>query len=312
MLELRKDYLLDRWVIISEKRGQRPKQFKKIEVKKDDGFCFFCPGNEHTTPPETGRIEEKGKWKIRWFPNKFPAVDEKGNPSIVSKGFFSHTAAYGRHEVIAETPDHKKQLWDLKAKEIKEVLEVYVQRIKELSRLPKIKYVLVFKNHGRDGGTSLIHTHTQVMAYNKIPELVKEEAEAIKKYKKCPYCDIINKESNSKRRVFANKSFVSFAPYASRFNYEVWLFPKRHVKNITELDDKELDDLASMLQKILAKLKSLNCGYNFFLHYAPKGSNLHFHIEVTPRIATWAGYELSSNETINSVSPESAAEFYRK
>jgi UDPglucose--hexose-1-phosphate uridylyltransferase len=312
MLELRKDYLLDRWVIISEKRRQRPKQFKKVEIKKDDSFCYFCPGNEHTTPPEIGRIEEKSKWKIRWFPNKFPAVDEEGNPKIISKGFFSHAAAYGRHDVIAETPDHNKQLWDLKAQEIKEVLKVYSLRIKELSQIPNIKYVIVLKNHGREGGTSLIHTHTQVIAYNKIPELVKDEAKAVKRFRKCPYCDIIKVESESKRRVFVNKSFVSFTPYASRFNYEVWLFPRRHVKNITELDDKELTDLALMLQKILVKLRLLNCGYNFFLHYAPKGSDLHFHIEVTPRIATWAGYELASNETINSVSPESAAAFYRK
>ena len=29
-MELRKDYILDRWVIISETRGHRPKQFEKV------------------------------------------------------------------------------------------------------------------------------------------------------------------------------------------------------------------------------------------------------------------------------------------
>ena len=70
-------------------------------------------------------------------------------------------------------------------------------------------------------------------------------------------------------------------------------------------------DLAEILKKILSKLKELNMSYNFYLHYSPKKEDLHFHIEVTPRIATWAGFEFSSGITINSITPEIAAEFYR-
>ena len=70
-------------------------------------------------------------------------------------------------------------------------------------------------------------------------------------------------------------------------------------------------DLAAILKKVLKKLKELNLSYNFYIHYSPKKENLHLHIEVTPRIATWAGFEFSTDITINSVMPEEAAKFYR-
>ena len=57
-------------------------EFKKTEHIKESRVCFFCHGNEHLTPPEIGRIPEEDKWKIRWFPNKFPAVELKGDPKI--------------------------------------------------------------------------------------------------------------------------------------------------------------------------------------------------------------------------------------
>ena len=38
---------------------------------------------------------------------------------------------------------------------------------------------------------------------------------------------------------------------------------------------------------------------------------LQFHIEVTPRMAKWAGFELGSGIIINSVGPEDSAKFYR-
>jgi len=310
-IELRKDYILDRWVIIASERKKRPKEFKKTKAKKE-GICYFCPGNENLTPKETGRIEKQGKWIIRWFPNKFPAVSHEGNPAIKSANkYFTYADAFGIHEVIVETPNHNKQLADLTEEHIKEVLKVYANRITELTKTDGTKYVLVFKNEGMEAGTSLVHSHTQVMTYNKIPVLVEEEVNAARTYGTCPYCEIINIEKNSYRRVFENDNFVSFTPYASRFNYEIWIFPKEHIRNITEMNEKKLLDLASMLKKILLRLRGINLPYNFFLHYAPEGKDLHFHIEICPRLATWAGFELATNATINSVSPEDAAKFYR-
>lgn len=307
MAELRKDYVLERYVIIAEKRGERPQQ--TAEVKENIKKCPFCPGNEKSTPKEKGRVEFKGKWLIRWFSNLYPAVE--GKSSFLMKGikFIKKSAANGSHEIVVETPEHDKQLVDLTVEHIAELFKVYSLRIKELSK--NSKYVLVFKNQGKFGAASLAHAHTQIISYPKIPEAVKEEVNAVKKYKKCPYCEIIKQEMKSKRRIFENKSFAAFAPFASRFNYEAWVFPKRHVKNITELEDIELFGLAEIIKKILVKVSEITDSYNMFLHYAPKGSDLHFHVEIAPRIERWGGFEHSSGEVINIISPERAAEVYR-
>jgi len=311
-MELRKDYILNRWVIISERRKSRPKQFDNPISQEEVKVCYFCPGNEHLTPEEKGRVEEHGKWIIRWFDNKFPITEPTGNPNIrTDNTFYTFASPFGYHEVIVETNDHKKQLWDLPSEHLSKLFKVYSQRIEELSKHEHVKYVSVFKNHGKKGGTSIVHTHTQLVTFNKVPSTIIEEIDACMDFGDCPYCRIIEIEKDSHRRCFENEHFVAFTPYASRFNYEIWVFSKKHVDNITELDDIEIDSLADIMDRILKKLREVNTAYNFYLHNAPPGHKLHFHIEVVPRIATWAGFELSTGCIVNSVSPEVAAAFYR-
>jgi len=228
------------------------------------------------------------------------------------KKFLVEGNAYGVHEIIAETSHHKSQLADLPVQHIRELLEVYRLRIKSLSKLNGIKYVEVFKNHGRDAGTSLVHSHTQITALPQVPSLVMEEIKASSKGRKCLYCDIIKLEAKSKRKIFETKNVIAFAPFASRFNYETWIFTKQHKISVEQLEENELEDLALAFKKILVKIKKLNASYNFFIHYSPEKENLHLHIEITPRIATWGGFELSTNAVINSVLPEDAARFYRR
>lgn len=309
--ELRKDYILDRYVIIATDRAKRPHEFKQKDEPRKGGTCFFCPGNEELTPEEKGRIpNEYGKWKMRWFDNKFAAVKMEGKHEISTDNeYFTFSDNYGEHEIIVETNEHKKQLWDLEEDEIKMLLEVYQQRIVALGEKENIKYVQVFKNHGIKGGTSLVHSHSQIISLNHVPAAIREEVEAAKKLGKCPYCEILNIEKESLRRCYENDDFVAFTPYASRFNFEIWVFPKKHIRTI--LESNELFNLALILKDILRKLRELNASFNMFLHNSPNEEDLHFHIEITPRISTWAGFEMSAGEYINIVSPEDAARFYR-
>src|SRR3989338_1641381 len=317
-MELRKDYLLNRWVIISEKRGERPKEFSKQEIIEEGKICYFCPGNEHLTPNETFRVNKTGTdtWKIRCFLNKFPLITSEGNPKFFTKGFFTHSHPYGYHEVLVETDVHSKQLADLSEEEIKEIFEVYSKRIEFYSKKPKIKYVAVFKNSGREGGTSIIHTHTQIAAWNMIPPTIEEEISAVelykKKHRKCPYCEIIKIEVRTKRKIYNGKYFAVFAPYASRFHYETRIFPKEHLHSLLDLNDEQMKELAHVMKKILVKVTAITNSYNYYLHYSPPGKDLHFHITITPRMSVWAGFENSTGEIVNSVSPETAAEFYRE
>jgi UDPglucose--hexose-1-phosphate uridylyltransferase len=144
-----------------------------------------------------------------------------------------------------------------------------------------------------------------------IPNTIKEKLEAIKRYSYCPYCDIINKEKNSLRHCYENNSFIAFTPYASRFNYEIWIFPKNHIKTFNDFNDGMYEDLANILKKISQKLESMDFAFNVEYNYSPNNEDLHFHIEVMPRVATWAGFELGFGIEINTVSPETAGKFYR-
>jgi UDPglucose--hexose-1-phosphate uridylyltransferase len=142
-----------------------------------------------------------------------------------------------------------------------------------------------------------------------IPQQILEKAEANKK--KCKYCEIIKKEMKSERAVFESEHFVAFCPFASRSPYEIWFFPKKHITKLDELNEQEILDLAKILKKTLNKININNWSYNFYLNYSPNKENVHFHIELIPRLGIWGGVEFSTGITINSVSPESAAKYYR-
>jgi len=274
---------------------------------------MFCPGNEHLTPPEIGRIKRPdGSWSTRWFENKFGAVKAEGQSFLkLDNRFFKFSANYGYHEIIVETPRHGHQLEDFSPEELRATLEVYKNRINSLSILPNISYVAVFKNHGAAAGTSIIHSHSQVIATNFLPEAVLEEVRAARRFIECPYCKVLEIEKRSLRRCFENSSFVAFCPYASRFNYECWIFPKKHLLSLAECTPAQIADLSVIMHQVLAKVQELGSPYNYYLHYSPSKEDLHFHIEIIPRMAIWAGFEFCSGTAINSISPEDAAAYYR-
>ncbi|MBU4437516.1 MAG: DUF4931 domain-containing protein [Candidatus Altiarchaeota archaeon] len=291
MNELRKDYLLDRWVIIAKGRGKRPQHFVQKPHKVEEKLCFFCPGNESSTPPEIARVDEKGKWIIRTFPNKFPATDW--------------------HEVIVETPNHGKHLGDLSVGHIAKVLGMYSERQRAIEKNSKVEYVSIFKNSGEMGGASLPHSHTQLIGLRMVPPLIKKETGASKG--DCPFCRTWKDEVKSDRLVYEDEYTAAFAPFASRFPFEAWVMPKRHVGALDEMDKKETDSFAGALKKILSALNSsLNYPpYNFVIHHAPEGKDLHLHLELLPRLSRFAGFEFDTEIVINTMPPEVAAEHYR-
>ncbi len=323
MNELRKDYFLDRWVIISPSRGKRPRDFghKKQEIKPE--VCFFCPGNEELTPPEICRVEENNEWIIRVFPNKFPAAtleewesNENFNENF-NKNYLTKIPAYGEHEIIVETPDHDGEIDNLSVDSIVKVLDVCSNRANELMKNKGINYVSIFKNRGKEAGASLLHTHIQLISLPFIPTAVQAEVDASKKYLDemgiCPFCDISKDEMKTARGIFEDENAAAFTPYASRFPYEVWIMPKRHITGIDEMTEFEKYSIAKIMKNILMKLneKADNPPYNLLFHFGVDGADLHFHIEICPRLSTWAGFELGSGITINTISPEDAAEFYK-
>lgn len=316
MHELRKDYLLDEWVIIATSRSQRPQHLKHKAKRSPKSKCPFCPGHEDWTPKEIARYADKnGKWRKRVVPNKYPAVQTKGKIKKVNKEFLKAFTAFGTHEVIVETPDHNKDLADLSVGEIAELLQIYKERFLALSRIKRVKEITIFKNQGFSAGASLSHAHSQIIAVNKISERFGNELNAFEEYKRkkgsCPYCKIIKTELKSKRAVYNGKHIACFTPFASRAAYQLLFFPKAHRKNIAELSNAEFGEFAVALKKALLALKQLNADFNYFIHM-PIKQDFHMHLNLMPRLLLRAGYEEATECIINIVAPEQAASFYRK
>ncbi len=317
MHELRKDYIFDRWVVVNTERAKRPRDFIKERQKiKEEGPCPFCPGNEKMTPPEISRLEENGEWVLRNFENKFPAVTIEGSPEVKTEGeFFTSGNAYGKHEVIVETPRHNQQLHELPDEKIAKYLQLLFKRRNTLYKVPGIKFVAMFKNHGLEAGTSLVHEHTQILAYNQLPGNVAREIRAITKYyrkhRQCPYCKVIELERKGPRRIAENDSFLAFTPYASIFEFEAGIFSKKHVESFSKLNENEVLELAQIIKRVLSKLAELNAPYNMYFHESPDKRKHHIHVKIVPRLINWGGFEHCTGCIINTVSPEQAAEFFR-
>jgi UDPglucose--hexose-1-phosphate uridylyltransferase len=337
--ELRKDYLLDRWVVIATERGRRPTDFAKQKKEPAQAsVCPLCPGNEHMTPPavlvylkSNGEIrkdkDENGfrpkNWLIRCVPNLYPAFAPPQAQSDQTKIMKSDSfgLAIGHHEVLVESPRHDEDPADAKLPQLVHVINAYVDRLRELSAKPYVQYVSIFRNHGLEAGASLSHAHSQIIAMPFVPTIIDKEIAASKNFwnhhEKCVFCEIIKKESKSPRLVHDNARFVVLAPYASVHPMEFWILPKKHDVNILSLTHAEVEAFAETLKASLKGLKDLvsDPPYNYGFHLSTNKDAencYHWHLEVYPQLAIWAGFEKSTGMYINTVTPETAAAELKK
>src|SRR5574341_2689344 len=241
MPDLRRDPIVGRWVIISTDRSGRPHEFPHLQAARPitSALCPFCPGQERLTPKEIMAYRSQPaepnapNWTIRVIPNKFPALQVEGDMGREGVGLYDRMNGIGAHEVIIETSDHVHALADLSAKQIENVLWAYRDRMVDLKRDLRFRYILVFKNHGAAAGATLEHTHSQLIALPVVPTSVLAEIEGCRAHynqkERCIYCDIIRQEVSDEARIVAeNAEFLAVTPFAPRFPFEMWLLPKRH------------------------------------------------------------------------------------
>ncbi len=302
--EIRKDYIQEKYVIISPRRGKRPREFERMEVHGTERqVCHFCPEQLKNVKALATYGSQK-KWQVKSIANIFPAVSKE------------NSKAYGTQEVVVETPNHIKELDDLSVAHIGHIFEVYAERTRAITRDKKIEYILIFKNNGGKAGASLQHAHSQIFATEFLPPHLKDKSQKVQEYKletgRCVYCDVIAKEKEGPRLVWEDKDVIAFTPYASMHNYEVWIMPKRHLDNVTVLTAGERRSMAKILKYALQKITDLHLPYNFYFHQVIHDEDQHLYLKVKPRGSVWAGVEIGSGLIINPIAPEDAAKFYRK
>ena len=328
MGEFRRDPVSGRWVIIASDRATRPTDFKNERAPRTGGFCPFCEGNEDKTPAEIaayrapGTQADRAGWSVRVVPNKFPALRVEGAIEKRGDGMYDIMSGVGAHEVIIEGPQHCVSITEMADPLIRDVLSMYRDRLLDLRKDARFSYGMVFKNSGVAAGATLEHSHSQLVVMPVVPRNVAVEMRCMREFMhyrdRCLICDMVAQELSQEARVVQrDEHFIAFAPFASRFPFEIWVTPRSHAAHFEDTSPDGLAALGSMLKACLAKLeRALNMPpYNYIIHTAPfrrvEEDEFHWHIEIIPRIIHLAGFEWGTGFYINTVPPESAAQYLK-
>lgn len=336
MPELRKDPIVGRWVIVSTERTRRPQDFSEERVKATEPKINpFAEGNENLTPSEIFALRNAGSkpngpgWRIRVIPNKFPVLRVEGNLDKEGEGMYDRMNGIGAHEVVIENPRYDLQLEEQSLESIAAFIDVCRMRITDLHNDSRLRYVLIFKNFGKEAGAAISHPHSQIIATPVVPKVIVEKLKGAKSYyndkERSIFADILKQElKDGSRVVYQNAAFVAFCPYASRFPFEICIMPRRQCADFYRIDSQEALQLADSLKTTLLKIRhGLNQPqYNLIVHTAPAryaksgywstiDQDFRWHIEITPRLTQIAGFEVGTGFFQNPVTPEDAAQFLK-
>lgn len=239
----------------------------------ESSHCPFCPGHEHETPPAIATVGEP--WRVRVFANKYPPVDGA--------------------EVIVESPRHEDTFASIEHGE--EVVRTYVERYRAHA---DAAYTSIFKNEGERAGSSIAHVHSQVVPVPFTPSRIARELESFQE--RCPLCDGI--EASVIRE---GDAFTWLAPAGSWMAYQQWIVPKRHVHEMSELSSDEIQELALLLHAASAATLRIGDSYNWSFMNFPRVPAGHCYVDLFPRLAQIAGFELGTGTFVEIIDPAAAA-----
>ncbi|HUZ90015.1 MAG TPA: galactose-1-phosphate uridylyltransferase [Candidatus Acidoferrales bacterium] len=296
MSELHWHPLLEEWVTVAPARQER-------SYHPDPAQCPLCP------TPAGGPATEipVSDYHIAVFENRFPAF----------------APGHGRCEVVCYTSDHASSLGAQSVERIRDLIEVWADRTRELSRLPEVRYVLVFENRGEEIGVTLTHPHGQIYAYPFLPSVIDRELRAGARHRRlhgdCLYCRIIEREWAGERMVDGDQECIAFVPDFARWPFEVHLAPRSHLGSLSDLGESQAQSLARLLQSVLRRYDRLfdaPMPYVMAIHQRPVGrgyAHHHLHLEfyaagrARGKLKHLAGSELGAGAFIVDVAPAAAA-----
>jgi len=296
-MELRKDPITRSWVIVGD---DVPDSSPRVE-----SFCLFCPNS-----PQPAQLISNmpgvngGPWSARAVVHPTPLYHVEGEPSRRGDGIYDRMSSVGAHEVLVENLRHDRQLWAATDAEIGQFLTLAAQRIQDLKRDARFKYVSIFKNYGGNAGQEFDHPTSQLTATTFVPRRVLYELRASRDYfkgkERCVFCDIIAQELQQNQRVLEVRGdFVALCPYAPRAPYETWILPRIHdaaFERFALSRLASLPDLGALLRRTLQRIRTVTDEFHLVLHTSPNTSHqsksldywktldddYHWHIEILP------------------------------
>ena len=326
----RLNLLTGEWVLVSPHRMKRPWQGKQETIPADnrpayDPSCYLCPGNKRAEGAQTPDYK-----RPYVFVNDFSALVE-GVPEgeINEDNLLIAKSESGICKVICFSPRHDLTLAQMRAEDIREVVQVWIEEFNSLAANPSIRYIQIFENKGDIMGCSNPHPHGQIWASSSIPvEIAKEnqtQAAHFKQYGKSLLSAYLDIELKKRERVvLENDHFVVVVPFWAVWPYETLVLSKRHVQTIAGFNDSEQYALAEILQRLTVRYDNLfktSFPYSAGIHQAPVNNGAqdwwHWHMHFYPpllRSATvkkfMVGYEMLANPQ-RDITPEVAAETLR-
>jgi UDPglucose--hexose-1-phosphate uridylyltransferase len=312
MSELRWNPVLREWVATATHRMDRP--------QLPENWCPFCPGS--------GKVPEE--YDVHLYSNDFPTFKTPPyTPIVEGTELFQVQPSVGVCDVVLYTPEHNTTLARLPVDHIVKLIRLWKARFEELAAREEIHYVFEFENKGEVIGVTMPHPHGQIYAFSFIPPKIQTELDSAKAHQertgRCLFCDIIAEERKDGRRIVGeNEDFLLVLPFYARFPYEVHIFSKRHLQDVSQFEEREIRSLAEILKCILLKYDNLygfSFPYMMVIHQGPTDGKdydyFHFHIEFYPphrsetKLKYLAGCESGAGTFINDSSPEEKAELLR-
>lgn len=244
--------------------------------------CPFCVGG----------LEAPEPYDVRWFPNRWPAMDGE------------------RCDVVLYSSDHDATFWSLGTDGARRVIDLWADRTAELGARDDVDYVLVFENRGPEVGATIAHPHGQIYAYDHVPARQRRRLDAGWH----PCCD-------SPREVIHRDGWVVAVPEAPTFPLAVEVAPDRRIADLPSMSGDDRDALASVLVDLLERFDRIYdepIPYMLWLNQRPtvadgRFDDAWFNIEI---VSPWrsagvqryiAAAEVASEEFFNPVVPEDVA-----
>lgn len=322
-MELRKDPITRSWVITGDDAA---------DPDESQDVCRFCP--DAADIQVVSALPSAGAWSARSVVHPAPLYRIEGDTDRRGDGIYDRMSSIGAHEVLVENPRHDRNLWSATDTEIGQFLRLAAERILDLKRDSRIKYVSLFKDYGGAAGQEFSHPTSQITATLFVPRRVLYELRAGREYfqakERCVFCDIWNQEERQGLRVIEVRGdYVAFGPYAPRVPYETWIMPRNHEASFerTGLTRPGLRvNLAALIRRTLQRILTVADAFHLVLHTSPNSlhpsktlgywktidDDYHWHIEIMPVIATKARSYTYKQVYHAPVSPETSAKQLRE
>ncbi len=326
MPELRQNIITGDWVVVAPERAKRPQDFIKTrnphDHPKDD--CPFCVGTEKYR--QNKRVRQVASEHVYVIENRYPAFEENelGESTkcyYAEGGFYRARPSSGDHEVVV-VKDHDLSLPKFSKTVATDLFQVIRDRFLWIKQHEQVVSLIPIYNHGGEAGASVVHPHAQLFASGIVANTVGREMHGAEHYYdingSCVYCDMVSHELEQRTRlVYENDAFVAINFFASRFPFETWVIPRRHESQFEHATNTHLEYLADAMMAVLNRLDTVlhNPSLNFYIHTLPTivdgSASYHWHVEITPRVTTYGGFEIGSDVIINVMPPEAAAAYLR-